>query len=197
MTHYYESTHGTFTPITITTTILGKTITIQSAPNIFSARHIDNATHLLITTAAKLTNPTRILDLGCGYGIVAIMLKQQFPQATVTAVDINNRAVDITRTNAQTHQLDISVIQSDIYKQLPSTIFDCIVTNPPYVAGREVCYAFIDQSYDHLASQGLLLVVARHTKGGKMLAQRMEQRFGAVQTIAKKGGFHVYSAKRP
>ena len=83
-------------------------------------------------------HPTSILDIGTGSGCIALALKQRFPQAKVTAMDISNEALKIAQSNAERLGLDITFEQRDILTAHPETgKFDLIVSNPPYVCEEE------------------------------------------------------------
>ena len=83
-------------------------------------------------------HPTSILDIGTGSGCIALALKQRFPQAKVTAMDISKEALKIAQSNAERLGLDITFEQRDILKAQPETRkFDLIVSNPPYVCEEE------------------------------------------------------------
>ena len=73
-------------------------------------------------------------------------------------------------------------------KKVPGT-FDTIICNPPHKAGRKLCFQIITESFDHLDKNATLQLVARHQKGGKELAKKMNEIFGNVQDGAKKSGF--------
>ena len=77
----------------------------------------------------------RLLELGTGTGIIAITLKGLRPQLQVTATDIDSACVDLARANASRHGVEMKLIQSDWYRDLPAdSRFDLIVSNPPYIA---------------------------------------------------------------
>ena len=195
MSHYYDaSPAGPIRKTKITAELRGRTITFYSANGIFSAKHVDNATRLLIEEC-QISEGHSILDLGCGYGIVGIALKTAFPGCSVVCTDINSRAVRITRENTRMLGLDVDVRQGEIYEPVNDERFDTICTNPPYVAGRETCFAFIQGARDHLVPGGALQLVARHNKGGKVLSMKMQDVFGNVETLAKRGGFRVYRSR--
>jgi release factor glutamine methyltransferase len=80
-----------------------------------------------------------ILDIGCGSGCIAIALAKNFPQALVYAVDISDKALDLSKKNAQLLQApNITFLKSDVFDQLkPPLKFDLIVSNPPYIAADE------------------------------------------------------------
>ena len=106
--------------------------------------------------------------------------------------DVNERALKLTRMNAKQFDVKIRVKKSDLFETLDS--FDCILTNPPYVAGRKVIFELIEQAKDHLNPRGTLQLVARHQKGGKMLEKKMLETFGNVEILGKKAGFRVYQS---
>ena len=190
MTHYYDKKQTS--PVReeeLTVRVAGLSLPFFVASGLFSRAHLDNATKLLIENA-DLRGATSVLDLGCGWGVVACVMKHLFPDLRVTESDINERAVRYTKKNAQKLKTDIDVVNTNICEDLAS--FDVILTNPPYTAGRDVCYAFIEQSYAHLNDGGSLQLVARHQKGGKMLAKKIEEIFGNVDVIAKGSGFRIY-----
>ena len=87
----------------------------------------------------------RIVDLGTGSGIVAIMLALRLPKALVTAVDLSSAALAVARANAQRHAASVRFLEGDWYAPLGSERFDLIVANPPYVADGD----------PHLANDGL------------------------------------------
>lgn len=190
-THYYDKKQ--------TSDLREKSIEVNgasflTASGLFSKDHIDNATKLLINKC-QIEDAQDILDLGCGWGAVAILLKKKYPAKEFMATDVVDRAVAYTKKNMKLNRVDIKVKQSDILEKVERE-FDCILTNPPYVAGRKICYAFIEQSFAHLKTGGSLQLVARHQKGGKMLGLHMEEIFGNCEPIAKAGGFRIYKSTK-
>lgn len=194
MSHYFTAnpTSDRFEQ-EITVRVAGLQIPFITASSLFSKNHLDNATKLLIENA-DLRGSKTILDLGCGWGVVACVMKKLFGDLAVTAVDSNHRAVEYTKKNARKHRLELDVRIGDICSGLDT--FDVILTNPPYVAGRKTCFAFIEQSYEHLNKNGSLQLVARHQKGGKMLESKMREVFGNVDVLAKGSGFRVYVSNK-
>jgi 16S rRNA (guanine1207-N2)-methyltransferase len=196
MAHYYDANpKGKYAKIKISATLRGREFNILSAGGIFSVKHVDNATELLIESA-KIEEKQRVLDLGCGYGIIGIAIKTFFPDCDVVMTDVNKRATHIARQNVKSSGLDIKVLTGDCYTAIGDETFDVILTNPPYSAGRSICFTFIDEAFRRLNAGGTLQLVARHSKGGKVLSKRMEEVFGSVEATAKKGGFRVYLSKK-
>ncbi len=193
MTHYFDKEqHSPLREEQIKVRIFNKVFTFFSASGLFSRAHLDIATRLLIEKC-DLKENDEVLDLGCGWGAVAILITKRYKNLIVTASDVNTRAVKYTKKNARLHHLSITVKQSNLFEHLPEK-YTCILTNPPYVAGRTVCFSFIEESYAHLVAKGNLQLVARHNKGGKVLFEHMKEIFGNGITIAKQSGFRIYKS---
>ena len=143
-------------------------------------------TELLVEIALQQIpreQPMRICDLGTGTGIIAITLKKQRPLAIVCATDVDPGCIELARANANRHQVDIELIESDWYREINAgKRFDLIVSNPPYVAadhpllaagdlpaeperaltpgvsGLEALQVIISQAPDFLLPGGLLIL---------------------------------------
>ncbi len=81
--------------------------------------------------------PHKILDIGTGTGCLALALKSNFPDALVTACDINNQALLLAKENADINQLKINLVNSNVWTNIDNQQFDLIVSNPPYIAEHE------------------------------------------------------------
>lgn len=196
MSHYFsEQQDSAMKYYDIEINLFGDVFNIVSAPGIFSAKHLDKGTELLIKNAV-VEKGWRVLDLGCGYGPVGIAIARKYPGTTVVMSDINKRAVKMSRLNVDTMGLDnAEVVHSDKFEHI-SGKFDTVLLNPPQTAGKQVCFDMIEGSREHIKKGGLLQVVARHNKGGKTLSDKMKDVFGNVEDAAKKGGFRVYVSTR-
>jgi 16S rRNA G1207 methylase RsmC len=190
MPHYYDEQEGPYTPHEIIASARGLTLKLWSAPGLFSKDELDTATKLLIDTAV-IQPGWHAHDLGCGNGVVAVMIKKAEPTTHVLASDVTSRAVAITQKNAGKYAPDIIVRQSDGYAHIPE-IFDTVLLNPPYVAGRETVFRLIDEAYAHLRPGGLLQVVARHNKGGETIKKHMVELAGECDDTRRAAGFRVY-----
>lgn len=177
---------------TFKTRILGNDIIINSSSGIFSVREIDFGTRLLIENSQ--INGKEILDLGCGYGIVGIALKKIKPDINMTMIDVNERAVKASIENCESNNVEAKILRSDIFShpELKDKKFDTILTNPPFSAGKKLCFQFIEKSSQHLNKNGLFELVAPHNKGGESLKRKMLEVFGNAGELTKKSGFRVY-----
>lgn len=85
---------------------------------------------------AEIATPS-VLDLGTGTGAIALAIKHERPEAQVTAVDISPDALALARENAERLQLDVELLEGDLFAPVTGRSFDLVLTNPPYVGTRE------------------------------------------------------------
>ncbi len=110
-------------------------------------------------------------------------------------VDINERAISLTKMNLKHHRLEGKAYQSDRFSNVKET-FHTILLNPPQTAGKEICFKLIEESKHYLKEKGYLQIVARHNKGGKVLSGKMKEVFGNMKEGAKKAGFRIYTSQK-
>jgi len=196
MTHYYDENQDSKLQLTqFKARLRGKELDFYSAKGVFSKEKADKGTELLANTC-QIKEGSKVLDIGCGIGILGIAIKKDCPACKVVMTDINIRATRLARMNAGLNDTDITILQGNLYAPIKDTKFDAIIVNPPYVAGRELCYKIITEAKTHLETGGNLQLVARHQKGGKMLEKKMQETFGNVEEISKKAGYRVYKSEK-
>ncbi len=158
-------------------------------------------TELLIELSLKLiaaNDLAKIIDLGTGSGIIAITLAAERPQAQVSATDFSLAALRIARLNADKHHIsNIRFYQSDWFADIPSTKFNLIISNPPYIAANDNHLQQGDVRFEPLtalcaAEQGLgdikrIAVAARNylEPGGHLLIEHGYDQRQQVQTLFK------------
>ena len=101
----------------------------------------------------KITNP-KILDLGCGSGVIGLTLKHFFKDADVTLVDISDEALEVAESNAKSLGLDVNFIKSNWFSNVPLDKYDVIVSNPPYIMTDEEIEEIVKNNEPHLALYG-------------------------------------------
>lgn len=194
MSHYYSKSQSSLSnEFEINVSHKFDNFFLLSDSGIFSKDKLDFASKLLIENAV-VKESDDVLDLGCGNGVIGISMIRMH-KCRVSFVDVNERAVNLTAKNLKRLNLEGEVFYSDLFSNI-SKSFDVILSNPPYAAGRKVCFDIIEQSYKHLNNEGSLQLVARHNKGGKVLGEHMLKVFGNMEFVAKGGGFRIYMSKK-
>lgn len=173
--------------------IKGITVGFKSVSGVFSFENrIDKVSELLIENFEP--SGASVLDIGCGYGAIGLCIKALFPDQAVTMSDVNNRAVEYSKINAKNNNLDVKVIQGNLYNSLSGQLFSDIVSNPPFAAGKKLLEQMIIEARNYLMIGGALWLVAHHNKGGSTLKEMMKNTFGNVQDVEKSGGIRVYKS---
>ena len=196
--HYYtKKQKSEFRPAKVKIRVLGMEFEIYTAGGVFSPKKLDLGTRRLIESVI-IKKGWKIMDFGCGYGVVGISIKKKYPGVDVVMSDVNERAAKLAKMNIKLNNIDAEVLQSDMFKnkELDAMRFNTVLLNPPQTAGKKVCFSMIEQAEEHLMKGGLLQLVARSQKGGKHLSKKMEEVFGNVHVIAKKSGYWVYVSEK-
>lgn len=197
MTDHYYTPKPTAKSVsrTIRAHLRGKDFEFLTDSSMFSNTKVDNGTALLVEEAI-IEPGSKILDLGCGYGVIGIVLKQTCHQCDVTLTDVNERAVKLARQNAKRAGVTVTAVYGDQYSPIDGQQFDAIFLNPPQTAGRKLCNSMIEHGISHLNVGGSFWLVARHNVGGSEFEKKMQEVFGNVETIARQSGFRVYRSKK-
>ena len=194
MEHYFSKEQkSTFKIHKINATTFGNSLEFNSSSGVFSKDKPDFGSLVLIN-GSTIKDGQKILDMGCGYGLVGVSIAKQFPKCSIVMSDINKRAVRLAKMNVKLNKVKAKVIESDLYSKIDDK-FDSVICNPPQKAGKEICFRMISEAKEHLAEGGLLQIVARHNKGGKALSEKMKEVFGNVAEKLKKSGYRVYVSK--
>jgi 16S rRNA (guanine1207-N2)-methyltransferase len=176
-------------------TFRGREYRFRTDAGVFSKGHLDRGTRLLME-AMDLDGVERALDLGCGYGVLGIVIAKERPGARVAMVDPNGRAVELAKENAELNGVAVDVRQGEGCAPFAGEKFDYIITNPPIRAGKKVVFDLVDQAYAHLEEGGRFLAVIRTQQGAASLAKKIAEVFGAVTELEKGGGFRVLQGRK-
>lgn len=173
---------------------LGKEFVFNTSNSVFSKTAVDFGTMVMLETFVANEEGFKgsILDLGCGYGPVGIILAKTMGDVKITMVDINERAVKLSALNGEENKASdkIKIFQSNIFESVEEN-FDRILTNPPIRAGKETVYTFFDGAYEHLNEGGKLYVVIQKKQGAKSSIDKLTSLFGNCETLYKKSGYFI------
>ena len=166
----------------------------HTAAGVFSRGAVDRGTRLLLD-AVDPAGAGRILDLGCGYGAIGIVMAARAPDARVVLVDVNPLAVALAVENIATNAVPNAEARcGDGCAAVAGSGFDLILFNPPIRAGRAVVMRLLREARDCLRPAGRLYLVARTGQGARTLARLMGDLYGRVAETARGGGYRVYEA---
>jgi 16S rRNA (guanine1207-N2)-methyltransferase len=170
-------------------------VPVWTIPGVFSWEHLDGGTAFLLEHL-KLEGNERVLDMGCGYGMIGLSLMGRGAKSAVL-VDNNLLAVRCARENAQGLE-NVTVLAGDIYSTLGDQQFDLIVSNPPFHQKFEVDtnvpHRIIENAFDHLAPGGrLILVCNAFLKYDEVMTPHLAR----VRELANNGRYRIIEGRRP
>lgn len=173
-------------------TLFNQDFIFKTDNGVFSKGELDYGTYLLLDTILKLDIKGKVLDLGCGYGAIGVIVSK-LKDTSVTMIDVNKRAVHLSKMNAITNKCNCLVINSDGYLEIGDK-FDYIITNPPIRVGKVKLYDLFIQSKKHLTENGVIYLVIRKEQGAKSFIKDMSEYYN-VNVLTKSKGFYIISLK--
>lgn len=176
----------------IKATVLEFSIALATDERLFSPKAVDSGTLAMLAKALPyLSHGQKILDLGCGYGVVGITCAHLAGEENIYMLDKDALAVAYAKKNAAlNHFAQLKIIQSDGFSQLEETAFDCILCNPPYHSDFKIPRLFIEKGFNRLAINGRMFMV---TKRREWYKQKFIHIFGGVR-IDEIDGYYVFEA---
>ena len=168
---------------------------ICSLPGVFNHGQVDTGTRVLLENLPHY-HPGRVLDFGCGAGIIGCFVALTKPQSKVVMSDVSALAVHCATQSALLNKLDIDVVASNGLQDLTPK-FTAVITNPPFHTGIQTDYSvtenFIAGIKNYLTSEGSLILVANQFL---RYAELLEKRFKTVSLIEQTTQFSVYQCYR-
>ena len=172
--HYFSETPGSnYKPKEITVSINGAEVIVTTAGGVFSPDHIDQGTKVLLSHLDEAPAGGHILDIGCGWGPIALSLASQSPKATIWAIDVNERSLELTAANAA--RLGLSNIRCVKPEDVPSDLeFSGIWSNPPIRVGKEVLHEILLTWLPRLEKDADAYLVVQKNLGADSLHRWLE-----------------------
>lgn len=170
------------------------TLNFTSDLGVFSKDKVDFGSRLLMETYFNRGKMgVKLLDVGCGYGIMGISLAK-IMACSVTMVDVNRRAIHLTEMNIKQNKVNARVYESNIYENVNDK-YDVIVTNPPIRTGKETVMKFLFEAFDHLEDDGELWFVMRKDQGAKSTMEKLKEKY-SIEVVEKSKGFFIIVGKK-
>lgn len=190
MVSYYfdKKTNVESKEVTTHSEINGNLYTFKTDNNVFSKKGLDFGTRTLLESIDIKNINGDVLDFGCGYGPIGIYIASN-TNSKVDMIDINDRALNLARSNAKINKVDVNIFESDIYNNITKK-YDYIITNPPIRVGKDILYKILIGAKEHLKKEGHLIFVINKDQGAKSTMKNMEKYYN-VKLIEKNKGFYV------
>ena len=173
--------------------LLGQNMTFLTDAGVFSKKMIDYGSQALLK-CLDFHKQESVLDVGCGYGTLGLTLVKA-KEVEATLVDINQRALDLARQNAERNQVLATIFQSNLYQNVEGR-FHHIISNPPIRAGKQVVHKVIAGSYAHLLDGGDLTIVIQKKQGAPSAKAKMEDVFGNCEILKKDKGYYILRSRK-
>ncbi|MGC8513712.1 MAG: class I SAM-dependent methyltransferase [Acidimicrobiales bacterium] len=199
MPHYFDEVPDVASrPGTIRLRLADLDADLVSDRGVFSATRLDPGTAALLEAGASATSEHdlegNLLDLGCGYGPVACTVAHRNPRATVWALDVNRRALELTGRNAL--RLGLTNVVTSTPEEVPQAVsFEGIWSNPPIRIGKPALQELLRTWLDRLADTGTARLVVARNLGADSLAGWLELQGFRVDRYASKRGYRLLAVR--
>lgn len=155
---------------------------------VFSKKGLDFGTRTLLENLDYNNIKGKILDFGCGYGSIGIIVSK-ITGLEVDMLDINKRSIELAKENSKLNKVKTNIFESNIYENVQNK-YDYIISNPPIRVGNEILHKILFEAKDHLNDNGKLIIVVNKDQGAKSLMEKLKKIYN-VNLIAKNKGFFV------
>jgi 16S rRNA (guanine1207-N2)-methyltransferase len=174
------------------TSVNGYDLVFKTDPKLFSPHSVDAGTMAMLSVV-EFSAGQRVLDLGCGYGVVGIAAAKAVGDHNVVMVDRDPLAVQYARINARLNDVcKTRIYESDGFADFAETGFDLILSNPPYHVDFSIPKGFIEKGFNRLVVGGKMYMV---TKRHKWYRNKLVAIFGGVQ-VREIDGYYIFMAEK-
>ncbi|GAA3900078.1 methyltransferase [Microbacterium invictum] len=178
--------------------LAGRDLEVTTAGGVFSPDHVDGGTAVLLANTPSAPPGGHLLDLGCGWGPIALSLALDAPHATIWAVDVNERALDLVRRNAA--ELGLDNVNAVLPDDVPDDIvFRTIRSNPPIRVGKNELHGLLERWIPRLDERSDAWLVVQRNLGSDSLQRWLAATFDdgyTVTRVATGRGFRVLRVRR-
>lgn len=192
MAHYFTNDYVKSDERKIKIKFNNKEYIMNTDNNVFSKKGLDFGTRTLLQSIDIPSLKGDILDFGCGYGVISIILAEN-KNIKIDGIDINLRSLRLAEKNALENRVQVNFFESNIYEKVTKK-YDYIITNPPIRVGKEILYKILFEAKEHLKESGELIFVINKDQGAKSTIKALEKEY-LVSVVAKNKGFYVVNCK--
>lgn len=178
--------------MSIKTELFGHSIELATDPEVFSPNAVDKGTTAMLGLV-DFAKEKKVLDLGCGTGVVGVLAAKSLPTSAVFMVDVDPRAVAASKRSCELNGVaGIDVRQSDAFSNVTEREFSLILSNPPYHVDFAVPKRMIEGAFRYLEVGGRLMMVTKRLDWYKNKIQTV---FGGVR-VHEIDGYYVFVAEK-
>ncbi|CAH0184235.1 MULTISPECIES: methyltransferase [unclassified Microbacterium] len=197
--HYFSATPASAENLrTIRVVLAGRDLEVTTAGGVFSPDRLDAGTAVLLANMPPLPPSGHFLDLGCGWGPISLAMAIASPHATIWAVDVNERALDLVRRNAEA--LGLTNVNAVLPDDVPDDIvFRTIRSNPPIRVGKNVLHDMLERWIPRLDERSDAWMVVQRNLGADSLQRWIAATFSpgySVYRSATGKGYRVLKVRR-
>ncbi|MFN3254540.1 MAG: class I SAM-dependent methyltransferase [Ilumatobacter sp.] len=181
-------------PVVVDVSLPDTAFAMETDRGVFSRGHVDAGTAFLLRADPPLVSHGHVLDLGCGAGVIALTMARRSPDATVWAVDVNERARDLCRRNAERNAIaNVRVAAPD---DVPDDVsFGTIWSNPPIRIGKQALHDLLLRWLARLSCEGTAALVVQKHLGADSLQRWLIDRGHPTERIGSKAGFRLLAVR--
>lgn len=194
--HYFSADPSVaFERVLVRAEVWGEELELTSGSGVFARGRLDVGTGVLFRVTDPPATGGPVLDLGCGYGVIAVALARACPQAEVWAVDVNERALLLTRENAEAHGVGERV-HAVLPHQVPHDVrFTEIWSNPPIRVGKQALHELLQTWLPRLTPAGRAVLVVGKNLGADSLQRWLADQGHPTVRLASAKGFRVLEVR--
>ena len=195
--HYFTADpQAAFKRIPVSANVWGHWLELTSGSGVFAQGRLDIGTGVLLREQPAPEGARTVLDLGCGYGVIGLAIAVAVPGCSVTAVDVNERAVLLANENAAALGIDDRFRASLPDEVDPTATYDEIWSNPPIRIGKEALHQLLLDWLPRLVPDGRARMVVGKNLGADSLAGWLTEQGFPTAKVASAKGFRVLESRR-
>jgi 16S rRNA (guanine1207-N2)-methyltransferase len=193
--HYFTADPLTVSePRVVTVDLSDLTMSLSTDAGMFSPRQFDPGTRVLLENAPAPTVAGDLLDVGCGYGPIALTLAKRYPDRRVLGVDVNTRALELARANAKA--VGVSTVTCHLPDEVAADArFAAIYSNPPIRVGKQVLHEMLLHWLGRLLPGGVGYLVVQKNLGSDSLARWLTDQGHPTERLDSHRGYRVLAAQ--